>query len=68
MPGSMNGIGLATEPRRLYSTLSVVLHTGYAEQMEEGTAKAMQVFQKPVPPDVLLAELRSLLRREDRTN
>jgi two-component system NtrC family sensor kinase len=64
MPGSMNGIGLATELRRLYPTLPVVLHTGYTEQMEEGTAKGMRVFQKPVPPDVLLAELRALLRRE----
>ena len=61
MPGSMNGIGLAMELRRLYPGLPVMLHTGYAEQIEEGTAKGMRVFQKPVAPDVLLAELRALL-------
>ena len=61
MPGSMNGIGLALELRRLYPRLPVMLHTGYAEQIEEGQAKGMRVFQKPVPPDVLLAELRAML-------
>ena len=61
MPGSMNGIGLALELRRLYPRLPVMLHTGYAEQIEEGLAKGMRVFQKPVPPDVLLAELRAML-------
>ncbi|MDM0085701.1 ATP-binding protein [Variovorax sp. J31P179] len=62
MPGSMNGIGLALELRRLYPTLPVILHTGYAEQIDEGTAKGLRVFHKPVPPDVLLAELDALLR------
>ena len=61
MPGSMDGIGLALELRRLYPRLPVMLHTGYAEQIEEGVAKGLRVFQKPVPPDVLLAELRAML-------
>ena len=61
MPGSMNGIGLALELCRLHPELPVVLHTGYAEQIKEGTANGLRVFQKPVPPDVLIAELRALL-------
>ena len=61
MPGSMNGIGLATEIGRLYPRLPVMLHTGYAEQIEEARALGLRVFQKPVHPDVMLAELRTLL-------
>lgn len=62
MPGSMNGIGLALELRRLYPSLPIMLTTGYAEQMSQGTAMGMRVFQKPVPPEELLAELRSLVQ------
>ena len=60
MPG-MSGIDLAIELRRLYPKLPVMLNTGYAEQIEQAMSKGMRVFQKPVPPDVLLAELRAVL-------
>ncbi|CAN5913519.1 hybrid sensor histidine kinase/response regulator [soil metagenome] len=63
MPGSMNGIGLATEIHRLYPALPVILNTGYAEQIEDATARGLRVFQKPVAPDVLLAEIEALLTR-----
>jgi len=66
MPGSLSGIGLAIELRRLYPRLPVMLNTGYAEQIEEGIAKGLRVFQKPVPPDVLLAELGALLNGRGR--
>ena len=46
----------------VYPGLSVMLNTGYAEQMEEGTAKAMRGFQKPVALEILFAELKALLR------
>ena len=62
MPGRMNGIGLASELSRLYHGLPVILNTGYADQLEEGTAKGMRVFQKPVPPELLLAEIQERLR------
>jgi two-component system NtrC family sensor kinase len=65
MPGSMNGIGLALELRRLYPQLPVLLHTGYADQIEQATAKGLRVFQKPVPPEILLAELRSMIQAVD---
>lgn len=64
MPGSMNGIGLASELSRRYPALPVILHTGYADQLEEATAKGMRVFQKPVPPELLLAEIHARLRVE----
>ncbi|MCK9689384.1 ATP-binding protein [Scleromatobacter humisilvae] len=62
MPGRMNGIGLASALSRLYPGLPVILNTGYADQLEEGTAKGMRVFQKPVPPELLLAEIQECLR------
>ena len=65
MPGSMNGIGLALELRRLYPQLPVLLHTGYADQIEQANAKGLRVFQKPVPPEILLAELRSMIQAVD---
>ncbi len=61
MPGPMNGIALAIELRRLYPQLPVLLHTGYAEQIEEASGRGIRVFQKPVQPEVLIAELKSLL-------
>ena len=66
MPGSMDGIELALELRRRLPGLPVVLHTGYADQIEQGTARGLRVFQKPVPPDVLLSELGELLARARR--
>ena len=65
MPGSMNGIGLAMEIQRLYPKLPVILNTGYAEQIEDATARGLRVFQKPVAPDVLLAELEALLKKAE---
>jgi DNA-binding NtrC family response regulator len=61
MPGDMNGIELALELERLHPELPVILNTGYAEQIEEATSRGMRVFQKPVSPEVLLNELRTLL-------
>jgi two-component system NtrC family sensor kinase len=61
MPGSMSGIGLANEIARLYPGLPVLLHTGYAEQIEQARLQGLRVLQKPVPPQVMLQELSALL-------
>ncbi len=61
MPGEMNGIALAIELQRRYPNLPVMLNTGYAEQIEEATARGFKVFQKPLAPEVLLAELSAML-------
>jgi two-component system NtrC family sensor kinase len=63
MPGALNGIGLALTLRRLYPKLPVLLHTGYADQLGEATAKGLRVLQKPVPPAVLLPELKAIMER-----
>lgn len=63
MPGTLNGIGLALTLRRLYPKLPVLLHTGYADQLGEATAKGLRVLQKPVPPAVLLPELKAIMER-----
>ncbi len=61
MPGRLNGIELAAELARLYPQLPVILHTGYADQLEDATARGMRVFQKPVPPEIMLAEIQARL-------
>jgi two-component system NtrC family sensor kinase len=63
MPGTLNGIGLALTLRRLYPKLPVLLHTGYADQLGEATQKGLRVLQKPVPPAVLLPELKAIMER-----
>ena len=61
MPGRLNGIELAAELAQLYPQLPVILHTGYADQLEDATARGMRVFQKPVPPEIMLAEIQARL-------
>jgi CheY-like chemotaxis protein len=61
MPGEMNGLALAIELQRRFPNLPVMLNTGYAEQIEEATARGFQVFQKPLAPEVLMAELSAML-------
>lgn len=63
MPGALNGIGLALTLRRLYPKLPVLLHTGYAEQLGEANEQGLRVLQKPVPPTVLLPELKAIMER-----
>ena len=61
MPGAMNGIALAFELRRTHPDLPVLLTTGYAEQVRQATADGLRVLPKPLDPDTLLAELRTVL-------
>jgi CheY-like chemotaxis protein len=63
MPGEMNGIALAFELRRTHPALPVLLTTGYAEQVRQATADGLRVLPKPLDPDTLLAELRTVLSR-----
>ena len=57
MPGSMNGIELATRARADYPTLPVVLMSGYSESMSDAERLGLEVLPKPTPPDVLAAVL-----------
>jgi CheY-like chemotaxis protein len=57
MPGSMNGIELATRARSDYPTLPVVLMSGYSESMSDAERLGLEVLPKPTPPDVLAAVL-----------
>jgi two-component system NtrC family sensor kinase len=63
MPGRVNGIALALELRASQPSLPVLLTTGYADQVSEAVAAGLKVLPKPVPPEDLLAELRSVLER-----
>jgi CheY-like chemotaxis protein len=57
MPGSMNGIELATRARSDYPALPVVLMSGYSESMSDAERLGLEVLPKPTPPDVLAAVL-----------
>lgn len=61
MPGEFNGISLAFLLQTQYPKLPVVLMTGYASQLDEARRGGLLVIPKPVPPDVLIEKLRSLM-------
>ena len=62
MPGSMNGIELATRARLDFPTLPVVLMSGYSESMSDAERMGLEVLPKPTPPDVLAAVLDRIVR------
>jgi len=62
MPGSMNGIELATRARADYPTLPVVLMSGYSESMSDAERLGLEVIPKPTPPEVLAAVLEKIVR------
>jgi len=62
MPGPMNGIAMAFELRARRPELPVLLTTGYAEQLTEALAEGFVVLAKPVSPELLLGEIRRLMR------
>ncbi|WP_207461573.1 PAS domain S-box protein [Azospirillum sp. SYSU D00513] len=59
MPGSMSGVDLAREVRRLYPGLPVILATGYSEEIARATG--VQVLAKPYRIDDLIRLLDSVL-------
>ena len=59
MPGSIDGIQLARWVRTHRPGMAILLQTGFSE----GTAEEFRVLQKPYPPEVLLAAIRSELQR-----
>ncbi len=59
MPGSMSGVDLAREVRRLHPGLPVVLATGYSEEIARATG--VQVLPKPYRIDQLVAVLDAAL-------
>jgi PAS domain S-box-containing protein len=64
MPGSMNGIKLAEEVLRLDPDISLLLTTGYNEELVEGPQRpAMDVISKPYRRSELLDRIRQALQR-----
>jgi two-component system NtrC family sensor kinase len=59
MPGSMDGIGLASRLREQYPRLQVALMTGYAERLADAEALQLRVLPKPFDVN----DLRQLLVR-----
>ncbi len=55
MPGTMNGIALATALREQRPGLAVVLMTGYAEQLDAIGALGFEVLPKPCSAETLSA-------------
>jgi signal transduction histidine kinase/CheY-like chemotaxis protein len=67
MPGSLNGIQLAEEARRLQPSLKVLLTSGHSAAVltdKHGLPKAFPVLAKPYRRDQLAANLRELLSDE----
>jgi signal transduction histidine kinase len=63
MPGSMSGVDLASEARRLAPGLPIVLATGYSEDVARVTG--VKVMSKPYRIDALVALLDSALAGGD---
>jgi CheY-like chemotaxis protein len=61
MPGTLNGVDLAEEVRRLRPDLPVILTTGYAESLPQW--KGLRVLAKPYPIERLVEVLESALGR-----
>jgi CheY-like chemotaxis protein len=67
MPGSLSGIQLAEEARRLQPSLKVLLTSGHSAAVltdKHGLPKAFPVLGKPYRRDQLAANLRELLSDE----
>jgi two-component system NtrC family sensor kinase len=67
MPGSMDGVALAFALRERIPELPVLLTTGYAERHQEALDAGLSVLSKPVAPEVLLEELRTAMRRREKS-
>jgi signal transduction histidine kinase/CheY-like chemotaxis protein len=63
LPGSDDGVALATTLRRTHPALPVLLTTGHSTQVAAAEAAGFTVLHKPVPPQVLAAALAHALRR-----
>jgi CheY-like chemotaxis protein len=62
MPGSMNGVQLSVEARRIRSTLKVLLATGNAPAFVTGDIHVdNEILPKPYQPDELARRLRKLM-------
>ncbi|HYG85090.1 MAG TPA: PAS domain S-box protein [Azospirillum sp.] len=64
MPGSMSGVDLAHAAQRLHPGLSVVLTTGYSEEIARATG--IQVLPKPFPIEHLARVLDTALANAER--
>ncbi len=58
MPGSIDGIELASRARALHPALAVLLLSGFSESMEMATSMQFDVLPKPCAPAALAAALR----------
>jgi DNA-binding NtrC family response regulator len=63
MPGSMNGMDLATEVRRRWPHVRVLLTTGYAGSSLKGTEGEIAVLSKPYEMKTLDAALSAAIGR-----
>jgi CheY-like chemotaxis protein len=61
MPGTRDGLGLAEWILQHRPGVPVVLMTGYSEQMTRARSLGVPVIPKPMPPEILLAELQKAL-------
>jgi CheY-like chemotaxis protein len=67
MPGSINGVQLATEARRFRPSLKVLLTSGYtaaALRDKHGLPKDFPVLGKPYRRDQLAANLREIINSQ----
>lgn len=53
MPGSFDGITLATQLARSHPELPVILMTGYAVRLEQAVREKFEVLPKPCSPEML---------------
>ena len=63
MPG-MNGSDFVRELRKTHPTLPVMVISGLEEAQVEYAGMNVEFLVKPLPPDILLARLRTLLADE----
>ena len=59
MPGEMDGVALALKVRQEWPGLPVTVITGYSDNMQMALASGLDVLQKPLALDELLARLRA---------
>jgi CheY-like chemotaxis protein len=63
MPGEMDGLDLAKHVREKYPELSILLMSGYAQQLENITGLGFEIIPKPCSPELLAQALEQVIDR-----
>jgi len=63
MPGEMDGLDLAKHVRDKYPELSILLISGYAQQLEDITGLGFEIIPKPCSPELLAEALEQVIDR-----